>query len=153
MITLNGSQVLNSFLGATNGTVLLQLGDVINGDVDAQDAQYITPFGFASRPSQAVPGQSAADATRIQGLGKRDFVIGGTDMRSQQIYGNLCFGETVMYGPGTDGNAQGRIQIKQDGSITLYTTDSNTADGNGVSLSISPTSLSFSAPWGTLIFD
>lgn len=154
MITIVPLQVLNVFSAATNGSILLQGGDNINGDAVSQDAQLISPFGFCSKPSLPTPGAgTAAEMITIQGLGSRDMVIGGRDIRTQAIYGNLAAGESCMFASGSDGNGQARALAKADGSMTLYTTDTNTAAGNGVYFTVTPTGFNFVAPWGTMVFD
>jgi hypothetical protein len=109
--------------------------------------------GFASRPPKPVAGKQAAQAVVIK-RGDRDIAIASQDLRGLETYGNLAEGETCVYAPGADGNSQGRVIIKDDGSVTLYTTDSNTRDGNTVAFRISPTGgLEFTSQWGSMVFD
>ena len=59
----------------------------------------------------------------------------------------------ALYAAGVDGNSQGRIVIKDNGAISLYTTDTNKKDGTAVFLRIAPDGFEFVAPWGSLKFD
>ncbi len=67
--------------------------------------------------------------------------------------GNLKDGETALYAAGPDGAGQAAVLLKADGSLTLFTTDDNTASGNGVSFKVAPDKMQFIAPWGSLTFD
>lgn len=63
---------------------------------------------------------------------------------------NITEGEITL--AGTAG--QGRVRIKADGSVTLYTNDTNTDDGTAIFLRISPTKgLEFCSPFGRIKFD
>jgi hypothetical protein len=147
-----GLQVLNTFSGDTNNSTQVQLGDVLSDDAESQAAQWFQHVGFASKPSAPIPGTSATETVAVRDT-QRDAVVASRDIVSQENASNLSDGETMLYGAGSDGTAQGRVIIKQDGSVSLYTTDTNDKSGNGVYLSITPTALEFIAPWGKLIFD
>lgn len=146
-----GASVLSTVLDAATNTILAQLGDVATESTDGDNADWWQHVGFASRPSKPVKKTSAAECVALRG--NRDAVIASRDVRGQQIYGNLKDGETCTYAGGADGNAQGRVMYKADGSVTLMTTDTNTASGKVVAFKLSPTALAFSAPWGSFVFD
>lgn len=142
-------------LGSTrdaNGTLLLQTGDAVAAEVACDGAEHWQHVGFASRPSLAINGASACQAIAIK-TGSADACIATRDLRSQQVYGNLAEGETCVFAAGPNGTGQGCMSLKQDGSITLITSDNNTASGNGVYFKISPTKMQFMAPWGSMTFD
>lgn len=152
-----GVDILNTFLGASansqTGTILAQTGNVLKNTVDSTNTEWWQHVGLASRPSNPDAGQQACQAIVLM-QGDRDVAICSRDVRTNQIYGNLAPGETCIFAAGADGKAQGRVLVKADGSVTLYTTDDNTDAGNAVYLRIHPTNgLTFVAPWGTLTFD
>jgi hypothetical protein len=152
-----GVDILNTVLGASpsspTGTILAQTGDVLKGSVDSTNSEWWQHVGLASRPSNPVAGQIACQGISLR-QADRDVVICSRDVRTNQIYGNLAPGETCIFAAGSDGNAQGRVMLKADGSVTLYTTDDNTPTGQAVYFRIHPTKgLTFVAPWGTFTFD
>lgn len=149
---VTGLQILNITAGTHNNSMVAQVGDVISGNVESYTAQYVQQVGFCSIPPKAIPGISAADCILFKEV-SRDFILATRDVASQANYGNLSYGETALYAAGANGTAQGRCILKGDGSVTLFTTDDNTATGNGVSLGITPTAFSFKAPWGKMTFD
>lgn len=148
-----GINILNTFVDKVTGTILANTGDVATQTTESDNVEMWGPLGFLSRPSNPAPGKAAAEAVVIR-RGDRDVCIAARDQRSQQLAGNLNPGETVMYAGGATGASQGRVLIKADGSVTLFTTDSNTATGNPVALRISPTGgLEFTSQWGSMVFD
>ena len=62
---------------------------------------------------------------------------------------NLLRGETTTWA--SEGAA--RTVVRNDGTVSLITTDDNTADGKVVVFSVSSTAWKFTAPWGSLVFD
>lgn len=147
-----GMNVLSTAVDAVTGTILAQLGSVTDGDYAYSDgAEWYQHVGFASLPSDPIGGKSAAECIAIKGT--RDAIIASRDIRGQAIYGNIKPGETCLYAGGTDGKSQGRVLIKDNGSVTIYTTDKNTVEGQAVYLRVAPDGLSFIAPWGTMTFD
>lgn len=142
-----GTDILTTDI-ADNGTVTAQTGDVVTKEVGGANAEWWQHVGFASRPARSEPGTAACQAVKLN-RGDHDTCIASRDLRGQAIYGNLKDGEACVYAPG----AQGKVSFKADGSVTLYTTDDNTPNGNGVYLKLAPDKLQFIAPWGTLTFD
>lgn len=62
---------------------------------------------------------------------------------------NLVKGEMLHAAP--EGAA--RIVLKNDGSVSFLTSADNTPDGKLVALTLSPTALKFTSPWGSITFD
>ncbi len=148
-----GIDVLQTSVNPVTGKILAQIGDVVGQSTDGDNVEWWQQVGFASRPAKPDAGKAAAQAVVIK-QGNQDVAIASQDVRGLNIYGNLKDGETCVYGPGEDGNSQGRVLIKSDGSVTLYTTDSNTSVGNPVALRISPSGgLEFTSQWGSMVFD
>jgi hypothetical protein len=146
-----GADILGSTIDAF-GTVTIQTGDVVAAEVISNSAAWWQQVGFVSRPAAAQAGVAAAQVVTIK-QGTTDVAIASRDPRGQAIYGNLGPGDTCVYAPGPTGNGQACVQVKGSGAVTLYTTDDNTSEGNGVYLRVDPTKLAFVAPWGSLVFD
>jgi len=154
-----GMCVLSTRLDEKTSKILVQLGDD-RGAADTDNAEWVQSVGLASLPSKVSPGKASCQVVSMQG-GDRDVCIGSQDLRGLELYGNLKPGETCLYGAGELGLSQGRAIIKTDGSLNLFTTDTNTRDGKSIYLRIGtgtdanglPDGLSFVAPWGTLKFD
>lgn len=147
-----GAGVLRTTLDDKFGTILAQIGDAVTNTVSRDVAELWGPGGFLFRPSKAEPGKQAAEAIVLRAFG-HEIILGLRDLRGQKLAKTLKEGELCLYGPGEFGTSQGRVLIKQDGSVTLLTTDTNTDEGKVVSFRLSPTSLTFQAPWGSFIFD
>ena len=153
-----GIGILNTSLDAKTNTILASTGDARAPVGETSDAEWWQQIGFASRPSNPTPTntetQGICGESVLMRRGDRDICVSSRDIRGQQLTGNLNPGETCVYASGTTGTAQGRVVIKADGSVTLFTTDSNTAAGNPVALRISPTGgLEFTSQWGSLVLD
>lgn len=146
-----GAAVLKTSIDSVKNTLLAQIGSVVESYVYSDRAEIWQSWGFSSRPSPPTAGKDAAECIAIRG--DRDRIIAGRDVRGQAIYGNLKDGETCVYATGADGNAQGRLIVKQDGSATLFTTDSNDSTGNSVYFRVAPDGFTWVAPWGTMRFD
>lgn len=127
----HGVSILNTVIDASTNRILAYLGDVKDKISDSDRAQWVQHVGFASRPGNPVAGKSAAQAVVIK-RADRDVVIGSSDSRTQSMYGQLGPGETAIFSGGTDGNAQGRIIIKGDGSVNVYTRAGNSGGGAGM---------------------
>jgi hypothetical protein len=128
--------VLTSTKDADTGTIMYQLGNVTNSEVNSDGAESWSHFGFASRPSEVQP--SADDAPQVISIARsdRDLVVAERDVRGQEIYGQLSAGETCLYAAGQDATGQARILLKQDGGINLYSTQGNTSAGQGMGIFI-----------------
>lgn len=149
---LIGIDMLATFVDSATNTILANLGDNATQTTTSPNADCWQHAGFVSRPPAPVAGVSAAQCIAIR-HSERDTVIAERDVRTNAMYGTLKDGETCLYAAGGTGTSQGRVLIKQDGSVTLYTTDDNTKNGKGVCFQITPTAFSFAAPWGSIVFD
>ena len=61
----------------------------------------------------------------------------------------LTKGEAVL----SPKSGAARVVVRTDGTISLLTSDDNTATGNAVVFTVSSTKLAFTAPWGSFVFD
>jgi len=147
-----GYDILTTTVDKVTGKILAQLGDVHKETTDTDNAEWVQPIGIASRPSNPEKGKQAAQAICVR-MGDHDVCIGAIDMRALDLYGNIKPGETCVYAAGADGTAQGRIMLKGNGSITIFTTSDNTKNGNALYFRVSPTGLEFVSDFGTLKFD
>lgn len=146
-----GADVLGTSLTA-QGTILCQTGDVVGSQVSGDNTEFWQHIGFASLPSLPEPGKVACQVLAINS-GSNDIAFASRDIRTSSIYGNLQPGETTLYACGPQGTGQAKVLLKQDGAVTLYTTETNKSDGAGVYLRLAPDKLEFHAPWGRLVFD
>lgn len=142
-----GVDILSTVRSAA-GTILVALGDVINQRQEDDGAQHYQHVGFASRASTPTAGKAAAQAVVVR-RSDRDVVIATTDARTQAMYGSLEAGETAIFAGGTDGKAQGRMLLKADGSLNLYTRVGNTDSGAGMAIQVTPATNSVSIVQGT----
>lgn len=147
-----GYDILTTTVDKVTGKILAQLGDVHKETTDTDNAEWLQQPGFASRPSNPEKGKQAAQAMCVR-MGDHDVCIGAIDMRALDLYGNIKPGETCIYAAGADATAQGRIMLKGNGSVTIFTTSDNTKDGNALYFRVSPTGLDFVSEFGTLKFD
>lgn len=144
--------VLTTERAEDTGAILAQCGDVIGEKVSSQKAEIWQPQGYVSRPARAQPGKSAAQAINIK-RSDQDLCIAIRDVRALKIAGSLKDGETCLFAPGSDGNAQGCVLLKQDGSISLITTDDNTEAGKTCQLRFGPDGLTITWPFCSLRID
>ena len=151
-VIIPNANILNVALSPTNGSLVAQIGDVQNEDVENYDAQWVQQSGFCSVPPNAVPNQTASEGVVLK-TQYRDYVIACRDFSTQNNYGNIGPGEFCVYAAGAAGTSQGKIVGKNNGSVTIYSTDDNTSSGSGVYFQVSPNAFSFVAPWGSIIFD
>lgn len=147
-----GLDVLSSQVSTKTNKLLFQTGDVVKDATDADSVESIQHVGFCSRPSKPKAGKSAAQCVVLK-TSDRDIAIASQDIRALDLYGNLDHGETCMYGAGPDCTAQGRVLIKSDGGVTIFTTSDNTEAGASVYFRVAPDAFQFVAPWGTVKFD
>jgi hypothetical protein len=156
-----GVDILKSTVSDKTGRILLQIGNAIGQVAASDNVEQWQHNGFASRAPAAVPGKKAAQAVIVR-RGSHDVSIAEQDERGLELYGNLADGETAVYAAGKDGNSQGRTLYKDDGSVTQYTTDTNTKDGKSVYARVAkgsdaatgaPDGFSWVGPWGTVKFD
>lgn len=147
-----GLDILTTSVSDATNRILLQTGDVVRNATDSEQVEHWQHIGFVSRASKPEAGKKAAQAIVLKTSG-RDAAIASVDQRGLALYGNLGHGETGLYAAGEDGNAQARVILKGDGSVNLYTTDTNTDEGQAVYFRVAKDAFQFVAPWGTLKFD
>lgn len=127
------SDVISTELQGEKKTVMAMLGDNATGVADFA-AEVWSPAGLASRPSIADPkdANGAANALSINTSGQ-NIILGLRDARNQELYGDLKPGDTALYGGG-----QGRVLIKNNGSVNLYTTKGNGKGAAGMGIFMDP---------------
>lgn len=143
-----GACVLTEF--DANGFLRAQpqaLGD----DPRVESYELLQPYGFMARPAAA---EVDADGRVIQGkacsllywsIGDRNFAMLASDPRPIALLPALAEGEQMIYGP-----AANFARCKVDGTVTLFTTDDGTYDGNSIYCQVSPTGFMAFTPWGTV---
>lgn len=133
-----GVDILNTSVSTKTRKILAQTGsNVGQGQVDADNVEWWQHVGFASRPAKPVKGKEAAQALVVR-TGTIDAAIASQDLRSLPVYGELDHGETCLYAGGVDGKAQGRVLLKKDGSVNIFTKSGNTSGGNGMGIFVNP---------------
>lgn len=128
-----GYDILSTTVNKTTKKILVQLGNVFKETTDTDNAEWWQHVGFASRPPKPEAKKRAAQAVVFK-AGDHDIILASQDLRGLELYGNLSDGETCLYAPGEDGNAQARILLKKDGSINLFTKQGNVASGKGMGI-------------------
>lgn len=130
------ADVLRTTVTSKTKKIVGQLGGVSGEGFAATDGvEWWQHVGFASRPSKAEKGKSAANAMLLR-QGGIDAAFASQDVRGLEIYGNLKDGETCVYAPGEEGEGQARALFKADGSITLFTKKGNEAAGTGMMIGL-----------------
>ncbi len=132
-----GIDILKTVVDATTRTIVAQIGDVVHEVNEGDGAEWIQHIGFISRPGKPVAKKCAAQGWAIRRRG-RDVVFASRDLRGLELAGEIDDGETCVYAAGPDGESQGRILIKKNGSINLYTRKGNTKTGAGMVVAIDP---------------
>lgn len=138
-----GSDVISTAVEGKNGAITYRLGwlgspDNPDGDPDtAIDAIYWGTPGVASRPAKADPDGDAAPGRSAQTLSinmaGENHVIAVRDLRTNRIFGQLKEGETCLYGA-----SEGRVLIKKNGSVNIYTTKNGEVGGTGMGIFVNP---------------
>ena len=132
-----GLDILNTVRESVTKTILANLGDVVGGSTDSGDAEWWQHVGFISRPAKpkTTGGKAAAQAVTLRG-GDRDCVIASRDLRGQELAGSLDYGETCIYAPGEDGGAQGRILLKKNGNVAIFTVKGTASTGTSCTFQV-----------------
>lgn len=128
-----GLDVLKTTLSAKTKAIVAQIGDAVNKVVEQDNVVWWQHVGFASRPPRPEAGRRAAQVI-VAKAGDHDHAIASRDLRGLDLYGTLADGETCLYGAGEDGTAQGRVLIKKNGNVVIFTAKGNTSDGTGVTI-------------------
>ena len=108
----------------------------------------LVPPGFFARPAD--PDDNGCAQAFVWKASGPDSVLGIRDVRpAQMLVGAMKPGEACVYAP----SGMGRTLYKADGSVTTYTTDDNTPDGQSVGFSVGPDGIKFFGPWGAVTLD
>lgn len=143
-----GDDITTSEIDTKTNTITFHTGDVAS-KTPGWEAESWQHVGFASRPSSISGTGDSALAAQALVIPRSDYdiVFATRDTRFQDIYGALKPGETCLYGTGADGTAQGRLLIKDNGSINLFTSKGNVKGGDGMGVFIDPAgSITLAAP-------
>lgn len=140
-------------------SITLNLGVAYSGELITSNALLFQPSGLISIPlgpgsidssGNFVGANTSKEAAQAVAYVRNDqwIVLGTRDTRTQFTPGNLQPGETAVFATGSPAQTIHKL----DGSITMATiaASDNTSQ---VYLSVSPTALTFMAPWGRMVFD
>lgn len=145
--------------GNSVNSVTLNLGVAFTGELVTQSALNFQPSGLLSIPlgpgmfdssGNFTPANTSQQAAQAVAYVRNDqyAVMGIRDTRTQFTPGNIQPGETAVFAPGSTAQTIHKL----DGSVTMQTIASSD-NTSQVYLSVSPTALTFMAPWGRLVFD
>lgn len=145
--------------GNSVNSITLNLGVAYSGETVTSNALLFTPPGLTSIPlgpgsidsnGNFVGSNTSQEAAQAVAYVRNDqwIVLGTRDTRTQFTPGNLQPGETAVYATGSPAQTIHKL----DGSVTMATIASSD-NTSQVYLSVSPTALTFMAPWGRLVFD
>ena len=143
-----GVDILKTVRSLATGLITAQTGDSVTKTTNGDNAEWWQHVGFVSRPAVPTAGQAACQAVVIK-RSDNDAIVATRDARGSSIYGSLADGESCLYAPG----AQGRVLLKADGSVNIYTTSDNTSSGQSVILTVASGAVSIGTPWGAFIMD
>jgi phage gp45-like len=142
-----GLSVLRTTVDAATRAVIAQLGDVLSGSVDDDDAEWWQHVGFASRPADAEATKKSAQSIALRGPGY-SVVVASRDLRASP--GDLGAGETAVFSAGADGTIGSRVTCRADGRVEVKTDASS-----GASILLDPgadsITLTNAAGWGIAI--
>lgn len=146
-----GIDVLGSSVDEETGTVILQTGDIANEFHEADNVEIWGPVNWIARPSTPQPGKANASCQAITiRESDNDKAFAFRDIRLQKN-GALLPGEFMACAGGEDGNAQGRILGKANGTVALYTSQGNVSGGGSIAIQVNATDgISLATPWGNL---
>jgi hypothetical protein len=130
-----GVDILSTTVSTKTKKILCQTGQVDAESTDADGCEWMQHVGFASRPPKPEAGKSAAQGLVFK-TSDRDVCVASQDLRGLELYSGLSDGETCVYAAGADGTAQGRVLIKADSSVHLYTKEGGTSDGAGMTIQL-----------------
>lgn len=147
-----GVDILNTEIDEETNSIAAQTGDVRSEQTDSDRTYWFQHVGFKSRPSAPAAGQSAAQGVMLLD-GSHNAIIASNDSRGQDLYGNMGPGETCLYAAGEDGGSQGRILLKDDGSVNIMTTHDNTPSGQTTGIFVAPESIKMICRWGMIVID
>lgn len=122
------TQILATRVADKTKLLLAQIGDAALEFEETDAVEMWHHVGFTSRPSNPTEGKNAAEALVVSGS-HYDRCIATRDARGAKLSGNLKPGETCVYAPGSDGNSQGRIILKDTGGVALIGLQGNVEGG------------------------
>lgn len=132
-----GVGILRTVRTGKTKAILAQLGSSTSEVTEVDNAEVWAHVGFVYRPPEAVAKGPAAEAISIRAT-SGDIIIATRDLRGLALAGELEPGEVCVYAPGRDGNGQGRMLMKADGSVHLYARKGNAPDGAGMTIQLDP---------------
>lgn len=145
-------------------------GDPSGGDGERHTLVFVTLFrgkdptekpGDGSAQGYQIMCRLSGGVFRIPAKGTPVFVAVPHNMETQPGAGviiatleddrrhNLVHGDVVVQAD----KGAARAVVKADGSIALFTTDTNDDNGKSVYIRVAPDGMQFVAPWGTVKFD
>ncbi len=130
-----GAQILATTVADKSKLILAQIGDAALNFVETDAVEMWQHIGFVSRPSIPTDGKNAAEAIILTDS-QYDKCIATRDARGAELAGNLGPGETCVYAPGADGKSQGRILLKDNGTVAIVTAKGNTKEGTTVIIQV-----------------
>lgn len=146
-----GIDILKTVLGKAN-TILAQTGDVVNESAESDNVEWWSHVGFLSRPSKPTAGQAACQGVVIR-QGDHDACVASRDRRGQELAGSLSDGETCIYAAGPNGTSQGRILLKGNGSVSIYTAKGNVPGGASCTIQCNTDSIKMANEHGGISID
>ena len=144
-----GKDILSATSDGTTGGITCQLGNAVDSTADRDAAEIWGPPGYYAVPAAPTKNKPSCQAFAIRGS-DRARVIGTRDSRDAAVVGNMVAGDRIIAGGFP---SQSRVSVRFDGSVTLGTTDDNTADGNAVYYRVSALESRFWSPWGSQVHD
>ena len=144
-----GKDCLSAAIDKVTGVILVQIGNATDSTADSDAAELWGPPGYYGIPAAPTQGQPSCQAINLKDT-NHDVIVATRDTRDSSIYGNLKAGERCIANGFPN---QGSLLIKSDGSVSIATTDDNTATGNSVFTRVSPVEHRFFSPWGSELHD
>jgi phage gp45-like len=129
MNIINGFQIISTEINEAN-KIICQTGFNEDGVVIDQVNELVQQQGIVSLPIKPEANTQVAPSAMTLDDGQRKYTIAVQDARGNSVISDLKAGEICLYAAGEDGNSQGNIKLRTDGSINLYTTSDNTNSGN-----------------------
>ncbi len=121
---LSFADVISSELKGEKNALMYSVGNLADKEA-AFEAEYWGTPGIACRPAKANPDAASgtAQALSVNSSGN-NIILAMRDLRTNEMFGQLGEGETAVYC-----SHQGRMLLKDDGSINLFTTEGNVNGG------------------------
>ena len=133
MTTISIGDILKTDVDPTTGSIVVQTGRVLSGEADRNPSELWSIPGIISRPTPVIDQKDACQHLSYD-LGDNKIIFATRDVRTQLLAGSLGEGETVVHAPGLDGKSQGRVLLKNDGSVNIYTTKGNAVGATGLGI-------------------